>query len=165
MPWNILYADDLVIMADTEEELEQRLLEWLNCLESKGLKVNTGKTDIMLCAQKDEPINEKDRHGQRLQQVTQFKYLGSTLETSGSSTTEVNMRIKAGWRKRKEIMQVICDKKIPLFLKTKLYKTMIRPVMLYGAETWALHKREEKKLERTEMRMLRWIKGASLREK
>jgi hypothetical protein len=165
MPWNILYADDLVIMADTEEELQQRLLEWQNCLESKGLKVNTGKTEVMLCAKKDEPINVTDRHGQRLQQVTQFKYLGSTLETSGSSTTEVDMRIRAGWIKWKEITPVICDKKIPVFLKTKLYKTMIRPVMLYGAETWALRKREEEKLERTEMRMLRWIMGASLRDK
>lgn len=49
-------------------------------------------------------------------------------------------------------------------LKTKIYKTMIRPVMVYGAETRALKKTEERKLERTEMRMLRWIMGTSLRD-
>ena len=36
--------------------------------------------------------------------------------------------------------------------------------MIYGSETWALKKTEERKLERTEMRMLRWAMGISLRE-
>ena len=49
-------------------------------------------------------------------------------------------------------------------LRIKVYKTVIRPVLLYGAETWAL-KKEERLLMRTEMRMLRWIMGISLREK
>ena len=36
-----------------------------------------------------------------------------------------------------------------------LYKIIIRPVLMYGSETWALRKAEQKMLERTEMRMLR----------
>ena len=36
---------------------------------------------------------------------------------------------------------------------------------MYGSETWALQKREEQKLDRTEMRMLRWMLGISLRER
>ena len=40
---------------------------------------------------------------------------------------------------------------------------MIRPVMNYGAETWALKKKDEERLERTEMRMLRWILGVTKR--
>src|SRR6218665_849 len=43
-------------------------------------------------------------------------------------------------------------------------KTMIRPVMMYGAEAWTLRRKEEKLLERTEMRMLRWILGISLKD-
>ncbi|XP_069994873.1 uncharacterized protein [Penaeus vannamei] len=45
-----------------------------------------------------------------------------------------------------------------------VYKTVLRPVLLYGAETWAL-RRKENLLERTEMRMVRWIAGISLRER
>src|SRR6218665_3416810 len=41
---------------------------------------------------------------------------------------------------------------------------MIRPVMMYGAEAWTLRRKEEKFLERTEMRMLRWILGISLKD-
>ena len=59
------------------------------------------------------------------------------------------------------------DKKLPRKLKIKLYMTVIRPVLLYGAEcwTWTVRKKEEQILEKTEMRMLRRIKGVTLRDR
>ena len=42
--------------------------------------------------------------------------------------------------------------------------TVIRSVLLYGAECWTVRKKEEQILEKTEMRMLRRIKGVTLRE-
>ena len=54
---------------------------------------------------------------------------------------------------------------MPVKLKVKIYCTVVRPVLIYGSETWALRRKEEAKLERTEMRMLRWIMGISLRER
>ena len=44
----LLYADDLVVLADTLEELMEKLRTWKNELEKKGLKVNVGKTKLML---------------------------------------------------------------------------------------------------------------------
>ena len=43
----------------------------------------------------------------------------------------------------------------------ELYKTVIRPAMMYGAETWAVKKAQEKKLDVAEMRMLRWMSGVT----
>ena len=51
------------------------------------------------------------------------------------------------------------------YLKGKIYKTMIRPVLMYGAEAWSVTRREEGLLEGTEMRMLWWILGVSLKDK
>jgi len=53
-PWEILYADDLVIVAETLEELLHKLRVWKTNIESKGLRVNMGKTKI-LCSRHDAP--------------------------------------------------------------------------------------------------------------
>ncbi len=54
---------------------------------------------------------------------------------------------------------------MPVKLKGKVYKTVIRPAMLYGADPWATTKRQEKQIEVTEMRMLRWMCGVTRKEK
>jgi hypothetical protein len=46
-PWELLYADDLVIIAETEEELRLKLTKWKTEMEEKGLRINLGKTKIM----------------------------------------------------------------------------------------------------------------------
>ena len=47
-PWELLYADDLVIIAESEEELRNKLSLWKSNMESKVLSVNVGKTKIMI---------------------------------------------------------------------------------------------------------------------
>ena len=49
VPWEDLYADDLVIVAESLEECVRRLLTWQEAMKKKGLRVNTGKTKIMIC--------------------------------------------------------------------------------------------------------------------
>ena len=44
-----VYADDLVIIADSLEECVRRLLTWKEATEDKGLRVNIGKTKVMIC--------------------------------------------------------------------------------------------------------------------
>ncbi len=56
-------------------------------------------------------------------------------------------------------MGILCDRRISLRVKGKVYKTLARPAMMYGAETWAVKKTQVKKLHDAEMRMLRWIKN------
>ena len=53
---------------------------------------------------------------------------------------------------------MMCDRNIPTKLKNKVYKTAIKPAMVYGAECWAVRKKEERKLYTTEMCMLRWAR-------
>ena len=48
-PLEDLYADDLVIIAESLEECIRRLLTWKEATEEKGLRINAGKTKIMTC--------------------------------------------------------------------------------------------------------------------
>ena len=72
---------------------------------------------------------------------------------------DVNNRVKIAWSKCKETAGVMCNISIPTKFKDKVYKTAIKPAMVYGAECWAVRKKEKRKLHTTEMRMLRWARG------
>jgi len=52
VPWELLYADDLAVFAETEEELIKRLNEWKDNVESKGMRVSMNKTKVMISAHK-----------------------------------------------------------------------------------------------------------------
>ena len=66
--------------------------------------------------------------------------------------TEIAKRVGAGWMNWKKCSGVLCDKKMPVKLKRKVYRTVVRPAMLYGAETWATTKRQESRIEVNEMK-------------
>jgi len=52
LPWELLYADDLAVIAETEEELIRRLNEWKDNVESKGTRVNMNKTKVMISGER-----------------------------------------------------------------------------------------------------------------
>ena len=56
LPWELLYADDLMIIANSLKELEERYLAWKNNMESKCLRVSIGKTSIMKSSANEGPV-------------------------------------------------------------------------------------------------------------
>ena len=55
VPWELLlYADDLAVIAETEEELIKRLNEWKENVESKGMRVNMNKTKVMISGEREK---------------------------------------------------------------------------------------------------------------
>jgi hypothetical protein len=55
-----------------------------------------------------------------------FHYLGSMLQKNGDIDEDISNRIKAGWLKWRQASDVLCDPRVPLKLKGKLYRTAIR---------------------------------------
>ena len=55
----ILYADDLVLMGETMEELRENFDEWREAFESKGMRVNLGKTKLMVSGMEEETFDSK----------------------------------------------------------------------------------------------------------
>lgn len=49
LPWELLYADDLSLIAESEEKLMDKIMRWKTGMEEKGLRVNLGKTKILKC--------------------------------------------------------------------------------------------------------------------
>ncbi|VDP63173.1 unnamed protein product [Heligmosomoides polygyrus] len=74
---------------------------------------------------------------------------------------EVNSRVSAACSKWRSLTGVLCDKKIPERFKSKIYRAVIRPVAMYGAECWPATKETESRLSVMETKMLRWTAGVT----
>jgi len=48
LPWELLYADDLAVIAETEDDLIKSLNEWMDFVENRGMRVNMNKTKVIL---------------------------------------------------------------------------------------------------------------------
>ena len=102
---------------------------------------------------------------QEVPKSDRFRYLGSILQKNGELDGDLNHRIQAGWMKWKSASSVLCDRRMPLNLKGKFYRTAIRPAILYGTECWAVKHQHVHKMGVAEMRMLRWMCGHSRKDK
>ena len=59
-PWELLYADDLAILSDSLVDLKNRLAAWKTSLESHGLRVNVGKTKILISSTEHTKISARN---------------------------------------------------------------------------------------------------------
>ncbi|KFD54502.1 hypothetical protein M513_04649 [Trichuris suis] len=87
-----------------------------------------------------------------------FKYLGSYLSFEGGVTTA---KIQTAWQKWKTLTGVLCNKKLPRKLKSSVYRTVMRPAVLYGSECWAITNKDEQRLNVMETTMLMSTLGFS----
>jgi len=61
LPWELLYADDLVVTAETEDDLIKRLNEWKDFMENSGMRVNMNNTRVMITAERQKVMQKAVR--------------------------------------------------------------------------------------------------------
>ncbi|KAI5086421.1 hypothetical protein C0J45_24008, partial [Silurus meridionalis] len=123
------------------------------------LRRSRSKTEYM-CVNEREGSGVVRLQGEEVEKVEEFRYLGSTVQSNVECVREVKKRVQAGWSGwRRVIAGVICDRRVSVRVKGKVYRTVVRPEMLYGLETVALSKRQEVELEVAELKMLRCSLG------
>ncbi|KAK3550945.1 hypothetical protein QTP70_010120 [Hemibagrus guttatus] len=159
-PWTMMFADDIVICSESREQVEENLERWRFALERRGMKVSHSKTEYM-CVNEREGSGTVRLQGEEVKKVQEFKYLGSTVQSNGECGKEVKKRVQAGWNGWRKVSGVLCDRKISARIKGKVYRTVVRPAMLYGLETVSLRKRQESELEVAELKMLRFSLGVT----
>jgi len=145
------------MLADTtRESLQEQVLLWKSRLSQYGLRLNLNKTEYLETNRTTYTI-EVD--GSKLNKTNCFRYLGSRLSSDGGMENEIRARIKATWMRWRGVTGVLCDKRMPICLKSLICMTIVPPVALYGAECWPTTKTTEQKLHVMEIRMLRWTLG------
>ncbi|VDP14487.1 unnamed protein product [Heligmosomoides polygyrus] len=132
VPWTLLYADDVILACEDKDDLERQVQAWCDRLTRFGLKLNVKKTEYLTT-----DVNESGSikiNGTELARTSVFKFLRSAIASDGGLTVEVNSRVSAAWSKWRSLTGVLCDRKIPEHLKSKIYRAVVRPVAMYGAE-------------------------------
>ena len=162
-PWCMLFADDIVLCDMEREDVEQKLEDWRKVLEDRGLKISRKKTEYMKVNCNRE--GEIKMQGEQLKRVEKFKYLGSMVTEDCQLEAEVTHRIQVGWRNWKRTSGVLCDKRLSTRIKGKIYRSIVRPALLYGTETWPIKKSNEHRMNVAEMKMLRWAYGVTRLDK
>ena len=82
-------------------------------------------------------------HGITYDGVAEFIYLGTLINKDNCVEKEIQRRILAGNRTYFAAINLFKSRLLSRATKIKLYKTLIRPVVLYEEETWTLVKKEE----------------------
>ena len=88
---NLRYADDTTLMAESEEELKSLLMK-VKESEKVGLKLNIQKTKIMASG----PITSWQIHGETVETVSEFIFLGSKITVDGDCSHEIKRRLLLG---------------------------------------------------------------------
>ena len=85
------------------------------------------------------------------------------MDAKGDKKATIRARVQKGWQNWRALTPILLQKTMSLKMKGWMYSVAVRSAM-YGAETWPMIKEDVKLLERTEMRMLRWM-GVSRSER
>ena len=89
---NLRYADDTILMAESEEELKSLLMKVKEESAKAGLKLNIQKTKIMA----SNPITSWQTEGETMKTVTDFIFLGSKITADGNCSHEIKRRLLLG---------------------------------------------------------------------
>ena len=93
-----------------------------------------------------------------VEDLKEFVSLGTTVTKEGSGTEDVKKRLSKAQGAFFNLKKIWNTQSIGRNTKIKLFKILVRPVLLYGCEAWKLTVDEEKKLDRFQFTHLRRIR-------
>ncbi|RUS74522.1 hypothetical protein EGW08_017710 [Elysia chlorotica] len=109
---NLRYADDTVLLAESQNDL-QNLVTIIEEHSGKyGLLMNVKKTKVMVISKKEPPKTEIKVKGKSIEQIDQFVYLGQLITTDGRSDSEIKRRITIAKNAFSKYSQILTNKRV-----------------------------------------------------
>eukprot|EP00117_Sycon_ciliatum_P017917 scpid39254/ scgid16723/ Retrovirus-related Pol polyprotein LINE-1; Long interspersed element-1; Reverse transcriptase; Endonuclease len=168
---NLRYADDTGLCAHPSEV--STLTNAVNDAgREKGLSLNLSKTKIMHIGTCTAGANDTAPtplvvDGERIAEVSSFKYLGSWKTTNGDCSLDIRSRIAMAKERMLQLIDIWKDHNISRQLKIRIMHALVWSVLLYeyGAESWTLRKTDERRIQAAEMWCYRRLLRVSWMEK
>ena len=153
---NLRFADDIDLLAGSNKELQELTDKLADRAKAYGMEISSEKSKIM--------INTTDARSaniilnqQQLEEVNNFKYLGAIISADGRCESEIRARIGTAMAAMARLNRIWTSKSIGLPTKLRLYRALVRTIVLYGCETWTLLSATENKLQAFENKCMRKI--------
>ncbi|KAK6760338.1 hypothetical protein RB195_021711 [Necator americanus] len=151
------YADDVVIFAESSTK-RQHVVNLVSKLAAAyGLRLRPDKCKQMWISSRPRTGIRVD--GQPIELVDEFYYLGCMLKNNGSYERDVQQRCAKAKSAFNSLTKCLWSTPITNEVKLRVYPSAIRPIMMYGSETWAAPSTVMERLDGTERKLLRLLLG------
>ncbi|BHF76577.1 hypothetical protein SprV_0501967500 [Sparganum proliferum] len=158
--------DDCALNTTSEEEMQRSMSLFSAACANFGLVINTQKTVVMHQPPPNSaatapnapppPPPQISVNGTQLQVVENFPYLGSTPSHNTKIDDEVANRISKASQVFGRLQSTVWNRHgLQLSTKLKMYKAVILPTLLYGAETWTVYTKQARRLNPFHLSCLR----------
>ena len=151
---NLRFADDIDLMGGSSGELQDLTNRLVDRAMAYGMEVSTEKSKIRTKSMNNITA-EISMHGQKLKQVTSFKYLGATLYKDGTCSAEVHIKIASDMAAMARLSRIWLCNTISFASNFKLYTSLITSILLYGREIWILLADSEERIQTFKTKYLR----------
>ena len=118
---NLRYADDITLMAESEEELDSLLMKVKEGSEKVGLKLNIQKMKIMVSGS----ITSWQIDGETVETVADFIFLCSKITADGDCSHEIKRHLLLGRKVMTKLDSILKSRAITLPTKVRLVKVMV----------------------------------------
>ena len=140
---NRRYADNITLMAESEEQLKSLFIEVKEESEKVGLKLNIQKTKIMASS----PITSWQIDGETMETMTDFILGGSKITANGDCSHEITRHLLLERKVMTNLDSILKSRDITLSTKVRLVRAMVFPGIMCGCESWTIKKAEHWRID------------------
>ncbi len=130
------FADDIALLSSTHTHMQQKTTNLSNFAKCVGLKINERKTKILRVNSRKPDAMKLEEND--IEDVDEFVYLGATVSNEKGAGRDINSRINKARTAFARLNKIWRSRQYSRQIKIKLYKSIVRPVLLYGCETWKM---------------------------
>ena len=148
---NIRYADDTILLAESEEDLQKLLDVVVVESERKGLNLNCKKTECLVISKTESSRCILKVNDRVIKQTFSFNYLGSIITEDARCVNEVKRRISVAKSTFSTSNNILRHRSLSMKVRFRVLDCYVYPVLMYGSEAWSITSDIERRLESCEM--------------